>query len=335
MKPARTKKESDRVPSRSCVKPEVLILASRFDLTCDYVVAQLRRRGVPYFRLNSEDFEQFAIVAVPNVPEVYIEAGDSTVQLNSEILKAIYFRRAVYLQGPFTDKHSIHEQLNRSHRSAFMRSFMVFDSCKWINHPTATYKAEHKAVQLSVAHTLGFDIPRTVITNDAKGILQAASGDRRVAVKGLETVLVWQGNSETFGYTSLIDTAFAKNSHLSSAPLIAQEALENKLDLRVTVVGDQVFCASVTAGGNPIRGDWRLEKTNAVFRPFDLPHDISEKCVRLTKSLGLVFGAIDLAVQEDTYFFLEINPTGEWGWLVDQANLPIDRAIANSLLDSK
>lgn len=213
-----------------------------------------------------------------------------------------------------------------------MRSFMVFDSCKWINHPAASYKAEHKAVQLSVAHKLGFNIPRTVITNNSEGILQVAKGDHTIAVKGLETVLVWERGLETFGYTSLVDTEFAEHSHLSSAPLIAQEALENKLDLRVTVVGDQIFCASVTSSGNPIRGDWRLEKTDAEFKPFDLPPDISEKCLQLTKSFGLEFGALDLAAQRGTYFFLEINPTGEWGWLVDQANLPIDKAIADSLV---
>ena len=63
-------------------------------------------------------------------------------------------------------------------------------------------KAEHKAVQLSVAHKLGFNIPRIVITNNAKGILQVAKGDRTIAVKGLDTVLVWQDGFETFGYTS-------------------------------------------------------------------------------------------------------------------------------------
>ena len=185
-----------------------------------------------------------------------------------------------------------------------------------------------------MAHQLEFNVPRTVITNDSRGILHAADGDPTIAVKGLETVLVWQGALETFGYTSLVDTSFAERSHLSSAPLIAQEALEDKLDLRVTVIGEQVFCTSVTVGGNPIRGDWRLEKTDAEFRPFDLPPQVSAKCLQLTKSLGLVFGAIDLAVQQGTYFFLEINPTGEWGWLVDQANLPIDEAIADSLLDN-
>ena len=318
--------------AKTALRPRVLLLASRFDVSCDYVVAQLRRRGASYFRLNSEDIEKFAFVLAPDEPRVSLSTEGLTVQLNPETLNAIYFRRGVYPREALTDKLSVHEQLNRSHRAAFMRSFMVFDSCTWINHPAATYKAEHKAVQLSIAHKLGFDIPRTAITNNAEGIVQAANGDRTIAVKGLETVLVWHGGLETFGYTSLIDTSFAENAHLSSAPLIAQEALEHKLDLRVTVVGDQVFCASVTSGGNPIRGDWRLEKTGAEFQPYNLPPDISDKCLRLTKSLGLVFGAIDLAVEKDTYFFLEINPTGEWGWLVDQGGLSIDEAVADSLL---
>ena len=139
--------------------PQVLLLASRFDLSCDYVVAQLRQRDIPYFRLNSEDFEQFTVVAVPSEPRVYLRAQGLTVQLIPETLKAIYFRRAVYLQGPFTHRESVNEQLSRAHRSAFMRSFMVFDSCRWMNHPAATYKAEHKAVQLSIAHRLGSMCP--------------------------------------------------------------------------------------------------------------------------------------------------------------------------------
>ena len=80
----------DRLVIEKHVIPQVLLLASRFDLSCDYVVAQLRRRGRPYFRLNSEDFEQFAIIAVPSEPGVYLDAQGLTIQLNPETLKAIY-----------------------------------------------------------------------------------------------------------------------------------------------------------------------------------------------------------------------------------------------------
>ena len=322
----------DHQVRRNRITPKVLILASRFDLSCDYVVAQLRRKGVSYFRLNSEDFDRFAMEFIPDSAMVSLSTDDLDVQLEPETLESIYFRRGVYPRESFTSEHSANEQLSRSHRSTFMRSFMVFDSCRWVNHPAATYKAEHKAVQISTAHAIGFDIPRTVITNDAGGILRAAQGDPTVAVKGLDTVLVWEEGFETFGYTSLVDTSLASHSYLSSAPLIAQEALEDKLDLRVTVVADQVFCASVSHAGSSIKGDWRLKKTGAEFHSFDLPSGVAERCVQLVQSLGLVFGAIDLALHGEKYFFLEINPTGEWAWLVDQSSLPIDEAIADALL---
>ena len=98
------------------------------------------------------------------------------------------------------------------------------------------------------------------------------------------------------------------------------------------MVGGKVFSASVSQGGGSIKGDWRLKKTGAEFQPFDLPSVVAERCVQLTQSLGLVFGALDLALQGEQYFFLEINPTGEWAWLVDQSSLPIDEAIADELL---
>ena len=73
---------------------------------------------------------------------------------------------------------------------------MAFDSCQWMNHPAATYKAEHKAVQLATAKRVGFSVPRTAITNHASGISAAAQGDQTVAIKGLDTVLVRQDDVE-------------------------------------------------------------------------------------------------------------------------------------------
>ena len=87
-------------------------------------------------------------------------------------------------------------------------------------------------------------------------------------------------------------------------------------------------------GTQPIQGDWRLAKSSAKFKRYQLPQDVTSKCLQLTKTLGLAFGAIDLAIQDGIYYFLEINPTGEWAWLVDQSDLPIDEAIASNLLEA-
>ena len=316
------------------VTPQVLLLASKFDLACDYVVSHLKHRRASYFRLNTEDFDRLAIVAVPDERRVQINTENLEIRLQLPQLKSVYFRRGVYPREAFTPLHSADEQLVRTHRSAFMRNLMLFDSCLWINHPAATYKAEHKALQLAAAKQMGFAVPRTVITNHASGVRLVAQGDSQVAIKGLDTVIVRQDDMETFGYTTLMETTDAELAYLASAPLVAQEALTDKLDLRVTVVGDKAFCSSVEHQGQPIQGDWRLAKSCASFRPYILPKGIATKCVQLTQHLGLVFGAIDLAIQDGTYYFLEINPTGEWAWLVDQSNLPIDQAIAAALLET-
>lgn len=61
-----------------------------------------------------------------------------------------------------------------------------------------------------------------------------------------------------------------------------------------------------------IEGDWRLQKNNIEYIPFELPFDIQTKCIEIVKRFGLVFGAIDLIKTNDKYYFIEVNPTGEW-----------------------
>ena len=48
--------------------------------------------------------------------------------------------------------------------------------------------------------------------------------------------------------------------------------------------------------------------------------------------LGLTFGGVDLIFANNKYYFIEVNPTGEWGWLKSVAKLPIDKAIVKSMI---
>ncbi len=49
--------------------------------------------------------------------------------------------------------------------------------------------------------------------------------------------------------------------------------------------------------------------------------------------LGLRFGALDFLVTPDgEWYFLEINPNGQWAWIEQETGLPISDAIADALL---
>jgi glutathione synthase/RimK-type ligase-like ATP-grasp enzyme len=313
------------------IQPSILILASRYDFACDYVISRLRSLGATYFRLNSEDLPQFELTLDPRGPALIGELPGARFTILPEKLNSIYFRRPVFLRHLPASIRSQEDQFALEQWAAFIRSLMLFEECRWINSPMHTYRAEHKPLQLATAARMGFAVPETIITNSPKHIEQEFGGAASVAIKGLDTVFVQSEETDLFGYTSIVKPSEIAQVPLHSAPLIVQKAILDKTDLRVTVVGEQAFCAAITVGGLKIDGDWRLQKRNTEFSAYELPEEISRKCIEITHALGLTFGAIDLVFSKGEYYFLEINPTGEWAWLVDTAGFPLDEIIAKQL----
>jgi len=314
------------------IEPSVLILASRFDLTCDFVISALRRLGAQYVRLNSEDLPDMLLSLDPKCREINVSIEGIEFQLSNRNIQSVLYRRPVFLRDYGGSSVSPIEQLKRHHWAAFMRNFMILEGVSWMNHPAATYLAEHKAYQLSVAHEVGLEIPDTIVTNSCHRVRCRALLQDYVAIKGLDTVMVRDDNSETFGFTTFTSTSELSQEQVQAAPVVFQQALKDKLDLRVTVVGSDIFAASITKGGQPIPGDWRCQKADACFESYELPDEVKEKCFRLVSKLELAFGAIDLAQVGRSFYFLEINPTGEWAWLVDAAGLAIDESVASWLV---
>jgi len=121
---------------------------------------------------------------------------------------------------------------------------------------------------------------------------------------------------------------------ISATPVILQEYVHKSLELRVTVIGPRVFTAALfsqqTREG---RVDWRRSVQDDLrHERYDLPEDISERCRRLVKGLGLKFGAIDLILTPEGHFvFLEINPNGQWTWIESRTGMPMVDALIDLL----
>ena len=309
--------------------PEILIISNQYDFSTDHVVYQLYIKGVPYLRLNRDQFSNFKITFFPTEPLVYGETEDFTFEIRPNVLKAIYFRAPTFLRDIYQPDLSTEEQLQRSQWTAFVRSLIVFENILWVNHPVATYKAEVKPYQLYIAKQIGFDIPKTVIANYYADFIQKD----KLAIKTIEPAILRVGRNEAFIYTNIVSTQEIKNAYLRSAPIIIQEALVPKIDIRVTVIGEKVFAVSILKGERGINIDWRLEKNNVNYKPIKLKDNLEEMCIKLVKKLNLNFGAIDLCYCKGNYYFLEINPTGEWAWLLEPTGYNIDEVIANLLIN--
>lgn len=307
----------------------IVLIANSLDFASDYIVRRLRERGLPYLRLDLDLIHDDLISLDPVRQMLELTTEGRHLLVESAEIASVFYRAPTHLRESSGSRYEPTVLLQRHQWAAFARSLSVFTRATWLNHPHATYAAENKPYQLMVAQKLGFVVPETRIANHLSDDLRLEHEE--LAVKAVDSFLVRVGAQDSFFYTQPIPVGDLTVDVLQQMPVILQEYLEPKLDIRVTVVGNRLFAAAVQKDGAGIRGDWRLAKNEVRFVAFELPEEIRQQCIRLVAELGLVFGAIDLALASGKFYFLEINPTGEWAWLVDQLGFPIDEVITDAL----
>lgn len=302
---------------------EVLVISNKLDFTSDYICVDLKKKNIRYLRINRDQFDSYKIFWDINNCQMNIEIDDEHYVIDDSLC-GVYYRAPVYIR--YYQRCDEYEQLYKSQWMAFIKNLMFFENASWINNPQATYKAENKMLQLKYAKEIGFKIPQTyVINSDNDHIIK----EKNYVIKSIDTLFLRYDNKEAFLYSTIVNGQEIKNSKLSSAPIVVQELLEPKEDIRVTVVSDKIFAVKITVNNSGIKDDWRKQKENVQYIPIKLPLHTELMCKKIVKKLGLQFGGIDLIYHNEEYYFIEINPTGEWAWLVENTNYKIYEEITN------
>jgi glutathione synthase/RimK-type ligase-like ATP-grasp enzyme len=123
---------------------------------------------------------------------------------------------------------------------------------------------------------------------------------------------------------------------LQYSPMTFQACIPKALELRVTVVGHQIFSAEIDSQAQATTAlDWRRDGRGLIgqWQRHALPADLEARILRLMDAFGLNYGAMDfILTPEGRYVFLEVNPAGEFMWLQKHPGLPIAEALADVLL---
>ncbi len=202
----------------------------------------------------------------------------------------------------------------------------------WLNAPPLMQQADNKLLQLERAHSLGFAVPRTIVANNWQDIRDYLRTDE-VIFKMPYGLFYKQDKAHTIYTTVVKNTADALPLHTLPFPGIWQEYIPKKREWRVTVVGEQVLAAAIYTGAKS-RDDWRKHQHTAdvTFKAEPFPKTLGKKCKEYVKTYGLRYGAFDFIEAHDgNFFFLEMNPNGQYSWLEGDIGLPIAAAIADEL----
>ena len=228
------------------------------------------------------------------------------------------------------------EAVRRESDAVLRGLFAVLDEAFWISHPDAIKIADNKLAGLKKAASLGLAVPRTLVTNDAERVQ-----DFYHCCNGQMVIKLFRGwSGEWAGTTYAVLTNRVEPKHLErldavkNMPCLLQEYVPKELELRVTVIGREVFAAEIHSQQSEIsRDDWRrYDFENTPYLPHSLPSSIESACRQLLDGFGLAFGAIDMILTpEGEYVFLELNANGQWLWIEELTGLPLVSAMADLL----
>ena len=305
----------------------VLIVTNERDVGADFLVHELDRRGIPVVRLNSERGPEWQLTLDP-LDEWRIAHGARA--LTASECAGVWWRRP---EVPPLDTGDSSEALADQWR-VFLGALATTPGPVWVSDPGLIRLAENKSLQLRSARAVGLNVPRTIWTTDvnaARGFIESCGGT--AAVKSVTTAWWEEPEGASFVYASLRGARdLPQAASLALAPVVFQQPIAPKHDIRVTVVDGTVMAAIQVLADDDVDPpiDWRRAQQHP-WAAYELPSPVSDACRQLVRSLGLRFGAIDFALDVDErLWFLELNPNGEWGWL-QRAGLPIAEALADTL----
>lgn len=201
----------------------------------------------------------------------------------------------------------------------------LHDTGAFLLDPPAVYeRARVKPWQLLQAQAAGLEVPDTLESNDPEAV-------RAFADAHPEGIIAKMYNDFRLGdrtvYTNVLGPEdLAALDSLSACPMIFQAAVPKAQELRVVVIGEQVWGAALpTATLAGAEQDWRRvgAATLHLWRPVELPEAVRAGMLRLHDRLGTNYGSADFVQTPDgRLVFLENNTVGESFWMYDMFGLP-------------
>lgn len=213
---------------------------------------------------------------------------------------------------------------------AFMYGALLASGVNIINHPTYETIANHKPYQLEIARSVGIKIPQTLMSNDpaeVKQFWQVLQRENKECIYKTFTpypTFVFETRRLKLEELDHID-------QIEYAPIIVQEEIKRRFDLRISIFGDEVFAAAIDPKSDLSTIDWRLDKSTG-WEEYTLSSELKSQLLTFMRRMRLHYGMVDMRVTDNNeYFFFEVNPSGQFLFIEIDTKQPLCRSLASLL----
>lgn len=308
----------------------VLVATEAEDVTADMVITELNRRSIPVVRFNPSDIgggltvsARFGTCPAPVTGQVHTPSR--TARLDQ--VRAVYWRRPTWPEFRLLDRDDARFAAAQV-RYGLGGTLYAMEGPLWVNHPLRSAAADYKPAQLALAQRLGLTVPPTLVTNHPEEAREFIASYAPVIHKTLRWTPYTRDGVPVTGWVEPV-TADEIDDCVRVTPHLFQAQVDKTSDVRVLVVGRHVFAVRIDSD----LLDWRKDYSALSYTVIDLPDPVEKTLLTYLDHLGLASGSFDLAVDRaGDYWWLELNPNGQWAWLEQNTGLEMSASFADLLI---
>ncbi|MGV9292198.1 ATP-grasp ribosomal peptide maturase [Streptomyces sp. NPDC003719] len=306
----------------------VLILTCEEDVTADMVVVHLNASGVPVVRMDPADLTHSVALSgefVHGSFRGHLSSGGRLVSIGG--LRSVWVRRPGGAAARAAEPSAWLTEESAQALYGMLRGC----GARWMNQPDAAHRARFKPWQLRHAQQCGLPVPATLITTFPRAAREFAERYPDLVVKPVSGA---HPQDPPLAVPTSRVPPEADFSAVALGPTLLQRRVAKRADVRLTVVGDRLLAARRTtlADRDAREVDVRFSSSGEPWRPARVPQRVTEAVLAYMRGAHLAYGAFDFAEDGDgTWWFLECNQSGQFGFVEVDTGQPIARTIARWL----
>lgn len=294
------------------------------------VQSALDRMGAGWVAVDTSEIPTSLAISAEHGPydrrRITLAGGD---EIDLDACRVGWWRRPLppVLDERITDPHEYTFAVTEVHEA--LAGFWNGLPLTWVSPPRVVETTMMKTWQLPAARRAGLRVPRTLITSNPR------HARRFIDEVGLGNVIckAFSAQPERWRETRMVrHEEYELLDRVALAPVIFQEFVPAEVDLRVTIVGDEIFPAAIHSQELPYALDFRLHLDEVRMEPATLPDAVADGLRGLLRAAGLRYGAVDLRrTPAGDHVFLEVNPAGQWLFVEEKTGQPMTEAMARLL----
>lgn len=320
---------------------KILIFSVEEDLSTDEIICWLKHYNIEPVRLNRNDYiTGLDIDAETNGIEISYRGGSS---FRLEDFAGFWYRR------PGGTYYNIFggDITNSDYNSYFQDEFMkirdyveqYIEDKPHLNN-ISDYEND-KLLYLRNAVKCGLTVPEWIVSGSLDKLSSFRELHGNIITKTLNMPFFsLRKGSRLFeiGYGTNMVTEqniddFRSKGILNFLPTFFQRYIEKYVELRIFYLDGSFYAMAIfSQHSEKTRVDYRNYDRESPNRcvPFNLPDDIKQRLTAFMNLTGLNCGSIDMILGTDyKYYFLEVNPVGQFQWLSHNCNYFIEQKIAS------